>query len=286
MMSLPSIHEMFPEHLVPRPSLQLPARPQQRLRKSVPNFVAHLYESNYQSRPLSASTSTRSLYPPTSSSYYQPRPASLAIESGASCSSSYKERDGSEGYKYRAGSYSDLRDDAAEGDASDGGEGKKHVCPTCAKRFNRPSSLKIHANTHSGAQPFRCPHPSCGRQFNVNSNMRRHFRNHALASAYPHSRDPAFNPRARSRSRSSTPSLSSTSSASPTSPTSSASPTSASSTGSFAAYFSPPGSCNTGASPVSLVPPYGYPAERMTATGADKPVWTRESDVRSESWAR
>lgn len=29
--------------------------------------------------------------------------------------------------------------------------GKKHVCPTCFKRFNRPSSLKIHVNTHTGA---------------------------------------------------------------------------------------------------------------------------------------
>ncbi|KAF9037067.1 hypothetical protein BJ165DRAFT_1353811, partial [Panaeolus papilionaceus] len=56
--------------------------------------------------------------------------------------------------------------------------GKKHVCPTCNKRFNRPSSLRIHVNTHTGATPFRCPWPNCGREFNVNSNMRRHYRNH------------------------------------------------------------------------------------------------------------
>ncbi|KAF8233164.1 hypothetical protein L208DRAFT_1060855, partial [Tricholoma matsutake] len=56
--------------------------------------------------------------------------------------------------------------------------GKRHVCPTCFKRFNRPSSLKIHVNTHTGATPFRCPWPDCGREFNVNSNMRRHYRNH------------------------------------------------------------------------------------------------------------
>lgn len=29
--------------------------------------------------------------------------------------------------------------------------GKKHVCSTCFKRFNRPSSLRIHVNTHTGA---------------------------------------------------------------------------------------------------------------------------------------
>ncbi|KJA14465.1 hypothetical protein HYPSUDRAFT_150411, partial [Hypholoma sublateritium FD-334 SS-4] len=61
---------------------------------------------------------------------------------------------------------------------TDAAPGKKHVCPTCLKRFNRPSSLRIHVNTHTGATPFRCPWPNCGREFNVNSNMRRHYRNH------------------------------------------------------------------------------------------------------------
>lgn len=28
---------------------------------------------------------------------------------------------------------------------------RKHVCPICSKAFNRPSSLKIHYNTHTGA---------------------------------------------------------------------------------------------------------------------------------------
>ncbi|KIK68346.1 hypothetical protein GYMLUDRAFT_153877, partial [Collybiopsis luxurians FD-317 M1] len=62
---------------------------------------------------------------------------------------------------------------------SDDGDDKKHVCTTCHKRFNRPSSLRIHMNTHTGATPFRCPYPNCGREFNVNSNMRRHYRNHS-----------------------------------------------------------------------------------------------------------
>ncbi|KAJ7140553.1 hypothetical protein C8R43DRAFT_822176, partial [Mycena crocata] len=55
---------------------------------------------------------------------------------------------------------------------------KKHACDICGSRFDRPSSLKIHHNTHTGATPFRCPHPGCGREFNVNSNMRRHLRRH------------------------------------------------------------------------------------------------------------
>ncbi|KAI0060530.1 hypothetical protein BV25DRAFT_1786189, partial [Artomyces pyxidatus] len=55
---------------------------------------------------------------------------------------------------------------------------KRHLCPYCPKRFNRPSSLGIHINTHTGDKPFRCPYPRCGKEFNVNSNMRRHYRNH------------------------------------------------------------------------------------------------------------
>lgn len=31
------------------------------------------------------------------------------------------------------------------------GKGKKHICPSCLKRFYRPSSLMIHVNTHTGA---------------------------------------------------------------------------------------------------------------------------------------
>ncbi|PFH45931.1 hypothetical protein AMATHDRAFT_157217, partial [Amanita thiersii Skay4041] len=77
------------------------------------------------------------------------------------------------------GGASDITDNASDdGEVSGGAAGKKHICPTCGKRFNRPSSLRIHVNTHTGATPFRCPWPNCGREFNVNSNMRRHYRNH------------------------------------------------------------------------------------------------------------
>ncbi|KAJ7024893.1 hypothetical protein C8F04DRAFT_968392, partial [Mycena alexandri] len=70
----------------------------------------------------------------------------------------------------------ELDFDLSEGTSEDS---RKHLCPTCGKRFQRPSSLRIHANTHTGATPYSCPHPGCGRAFNVASNMRRHFRKHA-----------------------------------------------------------------------------------------------------------
>ena len=42
-------------------------------------------------------------------------------------------------------------DEASDEEGPGGGAGKKHICPTCLKRFNRPSSLRIHVNTHTGA---------------------------------------------------------------------------------------------------------------------------------------
>ncbi|KAJ7617756.1 hypothetical protein FB45DRAFT_840594 [Roridomyces roridus] len=88
----------------------------------------------------------------------------------------------------------------SEESASSTYEGRKHPCPTCGKRFNRPSSLRIHVNTHTGATPFRCPHPNCGRAFNVNSNMKRHYRNHTVAAASAASSGTTVtSPRARAR---------------------------------------------------------------------------------------
>ncbi|KAF9263360.1 hypothetical protein L218DRAFT_944612 [Marasmius fiardii PR-910] len=60
--------------------------------------------------------------------------------------------------------------------------GSKYECSYCGKGFNRPSSLKIHLNSHTGEKPFRCPVESCGRSFSVLSNMRRHARVHTQPS--------------------------------------------------------------------------------------------------------
>ncbi|KAH7929885.1 hypothetical protein BV22DRAFT_102918 [Leucogyrophana mollusca] len=57
----------------------------------------------------------------------------------------------------------------------------KYECDYCGKGFSRPSSLKIHLNSHTGEKPFLCTFEGCGRSFSVLSNMRRHARVHAPA---------------------------------------------------------------------------------------------------------
>ncbi|KAH8107917.1 hypothetical protein BXZ70DRAFT_21530 [Cristinia sonorae] len=54
----------------------------------------------------------------------------------------------------------------------------RYECTYCGKGFTRPSSLKIHINTHTGEKPYICPFEGCGRSFSVQSNMRRHARVH------------------------------------------------------------------------------------------------------------
>lgn len=56
------------------------------------------------------------------------------------------------------------------------GPGRNYICQSCMKEFSRPSSLKIHEHSHSGAKPFICPRPGCGKNFSVRSNMKRHER--------------------------------------------------------------------------------------------------------------
>ncbi|KAG1881488.1 hypothetical protein C8R48DRAFT_766513 [Suillus tomentosus] len=70
--------------------------------------------------------------------------------------------------------------------ANAGPSSLKYECDYCGKGFNRPSSLKIHLNSHTGEKPFTCTFEGCGRSFSVLSNMRRHARVHADASGRYH----------------------------------------------------------------------------------------------------
>ncbi|KAF7337382.1 hypothetical protein MSAN_02264300 [Mycena sanguinolenta] len=176
---LPSIHEMFPEHLIPRSaSMSRPGATQSTSRVPRPSFPpmppispqvypsfsfdvlkSDPYASSLEHIASSRPPMARRRNPPTAAAHQQAPPSSEAdVDMDV-----------------------DTMEESEEGEWG-AEEGKKHVCPTCSKRFNRPSSLRIHVNTHTGATPFRCPHPSCGRAFNVNSNMRRHFRNHLGSS--------------------------------------------------------------------------------------------------------
>lgn len=70
--------------------------------------------------------------------------------------------------------------------ANTGSSSLKYECDYCGKGFNRPSSLKIHLNSHTGEKPFTCTFEGCGRSFSVLSNMRRHARVHADTSGRYH----------------------------------------------------------------------------------------------------
>ncbi|KAF9820392.1 hypothetical protein IEO21_01401 [Rhodonia placenta] len=72
---------------------------------------------------------------------------------------------------------------SSAGDAAAGrSSSSRYECNYCGKGFTRPSSLKIHTNTHTGEKPFTCPYEGCGRSFSVQSNMRRHARVHERSS--------------------------------------------------------------------------------------------------------
>ncbi|KAJ7603885.1 hypothetical protein DFH06DRAFT_1255958 [Mycena polygramma] len=183
---LPSIQDMFPEHLM---SLSAP-RPRHGRSFSrsyyVPQPPTPAPHSGFSFDVLKSDPRGSSLQHIASS---RPNPLPLCTQPLPRVTS-------------RAHSSSGSSDDdvAAEMDGDDDEDGtsasveevKRHICTTCGKRFNRPSSLRIHSNTHSGATPFRCPYPSCGRAFNVNSNMRRHFRHHT-SSAFGANSNPNSN---------------------------------------------------------------------------------------------
>ena len=68
-------------------------------------------------------------------------------------------------------------------------EARRHICPICAKRFLRPSSLDTHRRIHTNETPFFCRVPGCqrglgGNGFNVKSNCVRHEKVHIQRGSF------------------------------------------------------------------------------------------------------
>lgn len=53
---------------------------------------------------------------------------------------------------------------------------KKHACPLCFARFQRPEHVKRHMKSHSLEKPFECDQPNCGKRFNRKDNLKAHLK--------------------------------------------------------------------------------------------------------------
>lgn len=53
---------------------------------------------------------------------------------------------------------------------------KKHKCPICNLRFQRPEHVKRHLKSHSSEKPFQCEEPNCGKCFNRKDNLKAHLK--------------------------------------------------------------------------------------------------------------
>ena len=53
---------------------------------------------------------------------------------------------------------------------------KKHKCPICESRFQRPEHVKRHLKSHSSEKPFQCDEPDCGKCFNRKDNLKAHLK--------------------------------------------------------------------------------------------------------------
>ncbi|EED84399.1 predicted protein [Postia placenta Mad-698-R] len=212
--SLPSINELFPEHLLTNPPPGTHPYSPSSYRTSPPAPFAPSSTHSSPNIPPIAGSSEHPRLPHSSAFEYprlngdaamaaitKPRPAFRVMmsphEAGSAMDvarspelSHYENGDEQRRLAFPPNVYLSVPTTPAgvssmqqpdEADSVPGSEEKRHRCPHCNKRFNRPSSLNIHVNTHTGAKPFVCRYPGCNRRFNVNSNMRRHYRNHLTA---------------------------------------------------------------------------------------------------------
>lgn len=53
---------------------------------------------------------------------------------------------------------------------------KKHPCPLCDSRFQRPEHVKRHMKSHSKEKPFQCDVENCGKRFNRKDNLKAHLK--------------------------------------------------------------------------------------------------------------
>ena len=53
---------------------------------------------------------------------------------------------------------------------------KKHPCPLCDSRFQRPEHVKRHLKSHSKEKPYECDEPDCGKRFNRKDNLKAHLK--------------------------------------------------------------------------------------------------------------
>ncbi|KAG7665251.1 uncharacterized protein J8A68_001307 [[Candida] subhashii] len=53
---------------------------------------------------------------------------------------------------------------------------KKHRCPICDCRFQRPEHVKRHIKSHSAEKPFSCEEIGCGKRFNRKDNLKAHLK--------------------------------------------------------------------------------------------------------------
>ncbi|KAK6464138.1 hypothetical protein DFJ63DRAFT_333731 [Scheffersomyces coipomensis] len=53
---------------------------------------------------------------------------------------------------------------------------KRHKCPICDSRFQRPEHVKRHLKSHSSEKPFECDEPECGKRFNRKDNLKAHLK--------------------------------------------------------------------------------------------------------------